>query len=366
METLNCKNEIINRALSLLREKEIIDGSMEPESDTEKLIYKWYETAKAECIIEIEPNFAIKRLKLNREKIVNTDDLSEFTENKSNKNIEFKDWLISVVENDINQYQSEINKLETLKEGLTENLGDELIKPEPDEKQIKNLEKRIKKIKINIHYLKEKIRFLKWSYELSTELEPAEEEETVEEETLVKEETPVEEEETVESIPIIPLKPAYNPLLKSILRRKRVMFFKELKRQEQIRKYEEYKSWEDYKNKLRQGSGAVYYAYRIPSDCLKIFDKNFELLEGNYIYSYQDNGLTIKYLSNNTELYPREIKFNIALSYVLAYYICADLQNNDNKTQLFFKLKNNKISEARTSKLRETGVEIIKNYRWKK
>ena len=202
METTNCKNEIINRALSLLREKEIIDISIEPNSDTEKLVYKWYETAKSEALLEVEPIFAIKRLKLNIEKKVNAEDLSE-----------------------------------------------------------------------------------------------------------VK--TPEENSDTIVN-------------------------------------------------------NSYLYAYRIPSDCLRIFDGNFELLEGNYIYSYQDNGLTIKYLTSNTELYTREVKFNIALSYLLAYYICADLQNNDNKIQLFFKLKNNKISEARISNLREIGVEIKKNYRWKK
>lgn len=206
MDTLNCKNDIINRALSLLREKEIIDISIEPSSDTEKLIYKWFEIAKAEAITEIEPVFAIKRIKLNLEKKVNAEDLTEVKTEETAEN----------------------NNSNTL---------------------------------INKSYL---------------------------------------------------------------------------------------------------------YGYRIPSDCLKVFNGNFELLEGNYIYSYLANGLIIKYLSSDTELYEREIKFNLALSYLLAYYICADLQNNDNKIQLFFKLKNNKISEARTANLREIGVEIVKNYRWKK
>lgn len=90
MDTLNCKNDIINRALSLLREKEIIDISIEPSSDTEKLIYKWFEIAKAEAITEIEPVFAIKRIKLNLEKKVNAEDLTEVktttTEEDNNNN----------------------------------------------------------------------------------------------------------------------------------------------------------------------------------------------------------------------------------------------------------------------------------------
>ena len=194
METLSCKNDIVNRALSLLREKEIVDFVDEPSSDTEKLVYKWFETAKAEAITEIEPTFAIKRTKLNVEKVVNQDTLTE-----------------TETENDLS-----------------------------------------------------------------------------------------------------------------------------------------------------------LYAYSIPSDCLKILEGNFELIEGNYIYSKENNSLIIKYLTNNTELYPREIKFNIALSYLIAYYICADLQNNDAKIQLFLKLKNNKISEARINNLRTIGVEIKKNYKWLK
>ena len=117
MDTLNCKNEIINRALSLLREKEIIDSSIEPSSDTEKLVYKWYETAKAECIIEIEPPFAIKRLKLNVNKIVNAETLEEIRDNK-NKQIDFKDWMKSVVENDISELKNEIEKLRSTRSNL--------------------------------------------------------------------------------------------------------------------------------------------------------------------------------------------------------------------------------------------------------
>lgn len=384
METLNCKNEIVNRSLSLLREKEIIDVSIEPSSDTEKLIHKWFETAKAECIMEIEPTFAIKRLKLNVEKVVNAETLEEI-KNTKNKEIEFKDWMKSVVENDINELQNEIEKLENKRSEIDDELLDELNREEQNTEQIKYLQKRIKHINLNIIIIKERIRFLEIEYNIScnsnfskddnlldggllrsarndemTGLADGGEEEIPEE---PKEETPTPP-ISIPTTPLIPAKPT--ELLEHIIRRRKVIFFKELKRQDQIRRYEEYEAWKLYCDKNRNQQTNYLYGYRIPTDCLKIFDKNFELLEGNYIYSYLDNGLTIKYLSNSVELYSREIKFNIALSYLLAYYICADLQNNDDKIQLFFKLKNNKISEARTNNLREIGVSIVKNYRWKK
>ncbi len=368
METLNCKNEIINRALSLLREKEIIDASIEPSSDTEKLIHKWFETAKAECIMEIEPSFAIRRLKLNIEKTVNAETLEEI-KNTKNKTIDFKDWMKSVIENDITELQNEINRLIAIRNNLDDELIKELTKEEQNELQIKYLKKRIKHINLNIIVLKERIRFLAIEYDLKIEINNIKIDNIKNNNTEVNNiEINNSEEEEIPSttIPSTPLTPAHNILLEHLLRRKKVIFFKELKRRDQIRRYEEYEAWKEYCDKNRNRQINYLYAYRIPSDCLKIFDRNFELLEGNYIYSYLTNGLTIKYLSNSVELYSREIKFNIALSYLLAYYICADLQNNDDKLQLFFRLKNNKISEARTANLREVGVEINKSYRWKK
>ena len=64
--------------------------------------------------------------------------------------------------------------------------------------------------------------------------------------------------------------------------------------------------------------------------------------------------------------YTVEVKFNIALSYLLAYYICADLQNSDQKIQLFQQLSQQKISEARRFYQQQQGVNIVRNYQWKK
>ena len=208
MDTINCKQDIINRTLSLLREQPISDVSIEPSTDTEKLINQWWETARAECLCEIEPPFALSRQKLLREKIVDSETLEE-----------------------IKEEQEELNN-----------------------------------------------------------------------------------------------------------------------------------------NEIITKKQNILYCYRIPSNCLKILDidKDTLLIEGNYIYSNISNELILRYINQNTELYSREVKFNIALSYLLAYYICADLENTDNKIQLFFELKNQKISEARTFYYRETGIKIIRNYQWKK
>ena len=361
MDTLNCKNEIINRALSLLREKEIIDSSIEPSTDTEKLIYKWYEISKAECIMEIEPTFAIKRIKLNRDKIVNADDLSEF-KTLNNNVMTFEEWIKDVVQNDIEEIEKIIEQVKTKITETENKITAEEEKQESDQEYIEKLKQEIKHLNIHLFFLKEKILYLCFTYNIENNYI-----DNIDDIEIIKdifnnydeniEETEEDNKELTEE---------EKNKIESIRRRQRIAFFKMLSTKEQIRKYNEYKAWTDYKNKIDNNKKAVLYSYRIPSDCLKILDKNFEFMEGNYIYSYIDNGLLIRYLSNDVELYNREIKFNLALSYILAYYICADLQNNDNKTQLFFQLKNNKISEARTENLRENGVEIIKNYRWKK
>jgi hypothetical protein len=57
--------DICNQALSLLREQAIlnIDDSV-PATDTEKILNLWFDTAKKECIIDVQPTFAIKREKI--------------------------------------------------------------------------------------------------------------------------------------------------------------------------------------------------------------------------------------------------------------------------------------------------------------
>lgn len=210
-DTNNCKTDIINRALSLLREKEIVDAVIDPKTSTEKLVNKWWNTAVTECLIEIEPPFANTRQKLLKMKIVDPETLEE--------------------------------------------------------------------------------------------VQPTEEDD-----------------------------PSQDP---SYIQKKNFGYLAQ---------------------------------YRIPSDCLKMLNINRDnvLVEGEYIYSHEDNGLLLKYITSNTELYERETKFNIALAYTLAYYICADLQNTDNKIQLFLSLKEQKISEARTYYFRETGVKINRHETWRK
>lgn len=208
MDTTNCKNDIVNRALSLLRENHIFDFNNDPEEDTDKLVLKWWNTCLCEAIAEINPPFSIKRINL-----------------KSDGKVD----------------------------GQT--------------------------------------------------LEIIDEEETI-----------------------------------------------------------------DIDKTIINDKSKYLWRYRIPSDCLKILNSDIDkrLIEGNYIYNSKENNLLLKYQSAQTELYQREIKFNIALSYILAYYLCADLTNNDQKINLFLNLKDLKVSEARTYYLRETGIRIIKDYEWKK
>ena len=387
MDTLNCKTEIINRSLSLLREEEIVDSNIEPETDTEKLAYKWFETAKAECIVEINAPFCIKRQILTKEDLVNAITLEPLKKTEwEEENLTFEEWMKKKAMEWIKELEIRKEKLkEDIKHLLMEKrlleetiiLKNNEIRQKEEEyeeaeteeekerilEEIKQLRKELERLKRDvrkdirlIRYKRFKIillindiRYLKEMYGIDDK-----EDEEIEEDIELNN-----KEENNTNCPF----PEH-------WRRRQWIRWRNIRRRWIEReRWIQYQEWMLYQQKLNSENKkkTALYKYRIPSDCLKILDNNYNKLriEGNYIYYNSDN-LLLRYLTLNTELYNREIKFNMALSYTLAYYMCADLTNNDQKIQLFFDLKSNKISEARTFYLRQSGVKIIKNYQWKK
>lgn len=264
LNTTACKNDIVNRALSLLREQGIMDSSIEPSTDTERLVNLWYSTALEDCLLDIVPTFAIKRAKLLKEKEVYADTLEDYKEQK-NINNNNNDKKKPTITDEVKDTTDNITD-NTTEDDESSNSTDNINKDEENNNIGNNLINDCDKINI-----KDNLNLL--------------------------------------------------------------------------------------------------YAYRIPNDCLRILNEreNSYFIEGNYIYSaIDDETFNLRYLAYVNELYEREIKFNLCLSYYLAYYICADLCNNDSKLQTFLQLKDVAAAQTRTFYLKQKGVYFNKEYRWKR
>jgi hypothetical protein len=71
MDSQACKTDICNRTLSLLREQALLNiDDHDPSTDVEKILSKWWDASRMECLIDVKPIFAIRRAILNREKDV--------------------------------------------------------------------------------------------------------------------------------------------------------------------------------------------------------------------------------------------------------------------------------------------------------
>lgn len=266
--TNSCRDDIVNRALSLLRENGIVDFDIDPTTDTEKLVSLWYNTALNNCIMDVKPPFAIRRQKLLKEKDVYADSLEEYKEEKTQEESNDKD------NNDKDNNEEENNK-NTIP---------------------------------------------------ATPLTPA---------------TP-----SGDSVPMIPLIPA-TPI-------------KETNNRINDCEY------------INNNKFHLLSAFRIPGDCLQIMlndnnHNNYYIMEGNYIYiNTNENYFILRYLATTNELYEREVKFNLCLSYYIAYYICVHLTNNDNKLSVMEQLKDKILADTRTFYLKERNIRFNKEYRWKK
>ena len=134
-----------------------------------------------------------------------------------------------------------------------------------------------------------------------------------------------------------------------------------------------------------------YHAYRIPEDCLEIlgvisyanaflnivtncniYGENCieiseeNIIEGDYIYSKMDKVISLRYLYDCKKLSSKNTKFNICLSYYIAYNICSELQNNQQLLSSFLQLKEKKQSETRTYYLKQVKPYFVKKYEWRK
>jgi hypothetical protein len=116
-----------------------------------------------------------------------------------------------------------------------------------------------------------------------------------------------------------------------------------------------------------------YNAFRIPSDCLRVLDientdneESEYILEGEYVYCGSNDTINIRYASDQHFLNSSNTKFNICLSYYIAYNICGQIQNNQQLQQFFLQLKQQKQSETRTYYLNEVKPYFEKKKQWRR